>query len=87
VNYQFSGQTVCVASVYGPIEVKLQNLDIDKASIEVFYRPKAGLSSVTDRLKEKIIRNTCNSALISTLHPRTAISIQIQEMEDKGGVN
>jgi exosome complex component RRP46 len=67
--------------------VKLQNLDIDKASIEVYYRPKAGLSSVTDRLKEKIIRNTCNSALLATLHPRTAVSIQIQEMEDRGGVH
>lgn len=75
-----------MASVYGPIEVKLQNLRIDKAHIEVYYRPKSGLPSVGDRLREQMIRNTCETALLSVLYPRTAITIQLQEMEDSEGV-
>lgn len=75
-----------MASVNGPVEVKLQNLQIEKSSVEVFYRPKSGLPSVTDRLREQIIKNTCETALLVTLHPRTAISLQLQEMEDRGGV-
>lgn len=75
-----------MASVYGPIEVKLQNLRIDKAHVEVYYRPKSGLPSVGDRLREQIIRNTCETALLAVLYPRTAITIQLQEMEDNEGV-
>lgn len=81
-----TGETSVMASVYGPIEVKLQNLRIDKAHVEVYYRPKSGLPSVGDRLREQIIRNTCETALLSVLHPRTAITIQLQEMEDNEGV-
>lgn len=75
-----------MASLYGPIEVKLQNLRIDKAHVEVYYRPKSGLPSVADRLREQIIRNSCETALLTVLHPRTAITIQLQEMEDREGV-
>lgn len=75
-----------MASVYGPIDVKIQNLRIDKAHVEVYYRPKSGLPSVGDRLREKIIRNTCETALLAVLYPRTAITIQLQEMEDNEGV-
>lgn len=66
--------------------MKLSNLQYDKASVEVNFRPKSGLPGVPDRFREKLIRGTCESALIPTLYPRTAISIQLQEMEDNGGV-
>ncbi|KAG4075708.1 hypothetical protein HA402_003533 [Bradysia odoriphaga] len=80
------GETAVMASVYGPIEVRLQNLRIDKAHVEVYYRPKSGLPSVGDRLREQMIRNTCETALLSVLYPRTAITIQLQEMEDNEGL-
>lgn len=70
----------------GPVEVKLSNLQYDRASVEVNFRPKTGLPGVSDRFKERLIRETCESALIPALYPRTAISIQLQEMEDNGGV-
>ena len=76
-----------MASMYGPIEGRLQHLQIEKAYVDVYYRSKAGLSSVANRLKERIIRNTCESALLTALYPRTAITIQLQEMEDRGGVS
>lgn len=80
------GETAILSSVNGPVEVKLSNLQYNKASVEVNYRPRTGLPQVADRFKEHLIRGTCESALIPTLYPRTAISIQLQEMEDNGGV-
>lgn len=65
----------------------MHNLHIDKAYVEVFYRCKSGLPSVTDRLREKILRNTCETALLTVLYPRSAVTIQIHEMEDCGGVS
>lgn len=44
-------------------------------------------SAVHDRIKENFIRNICECALVTTLHPRTAINIITQEMQDSGGVS
>lgn len=83
----FPGETAVLSSVNGPVEVKLSNLQYDRASVEVNYRPRTGLPQVADRFKEHLIRGTCESALIPALYPRTAISVQLQEMEDNGGVS
>ncbi|XP_069672682.1 exosome complex component RRP46 [Periplaneta americana] len=80
------GNTAVVTGVYGPVEVKLQRILIDKASVEALYRPKSGLPCVSDRMRESLLRNTCEIALVATLHPRTAITVIIQEMQDSGGL-
>ena len=36
---------------------------------------------------ELYIKDSCEAALISTLHPGSAISINVQELQDSGGVN
>lgn len=82
-----SGETAVTVSVNGPIEVKTHNLQIDKAYVEVLYRSKAGLPTIVDKLREQIIRETCESALLTVLYPRSSIFLQIHEMEDAGGVS
>lgn len=42
--------------------------------------------AVGDRLNEHIIKNICETALVSTLYPRSAIVVVIQEMQNSGGV-
>ena len=42
---------------------------------------------VSDRMRESLLRNTCEIALVATLHPRTSISVIIQEVQDSGGVS
>lgn len=67
--------------------MKTHNLQIDKAYVEVLYRSKAGLPTIVDKLREQIIRETCESALLTVLYPRSSIFLQIHEMEDAGGVS
>lgn len=82
-----SGDTAVTATVSGPIEVKLHNLQIDRAHVEVYYRSKSGLPSIADKLREKIVRDTCETALLTVLYPRSSIFLQIHEMENAGGVS
>ncbi|EAT41543.1 AAEL006819-PA [Aedes aegypti] len=80
------GETAVVASVNGPIEVKLQHMNVEKSHIDIYFKPRSGMGSVNDRLLESLIKNTYESAILTGLHPRTAISIQLQEMQDQGGL-
>lgn len=81
------GETTAAATINGPGEVKLQNLQIDKAHVEVLYRSKSGVPSITDKLRERIIRETCESAISSVLYPRSSIILQIHEIENTCGVS
>lgn len=80
------GDTTVVAGVYGPIEAKPQRMKYDKSSVEVVYSPLKGPAKVDDRMTELYVKETCEAAIIVTLHPASAISINIQELEDSGGL-
>ncbi|XP_065347572.1 exosome complex component RRP46 [Cloeon dipterum] len=80
------GHTVVMSAVYGPSEVRMQRLQVDRAYVDTVFRPKAGVPNTSDRLRETIIRDTCETAMIATLYPRTTISVILQEMEDSGGL-
>ncbi|XP_044730272.1 exosome complex component RRP46 [Chrysoperla carnea] len=79
------GKTSFIVSVNGPVDVKLQKLQIEKSTVEIIYRPKFGVPSVDDRFLEMFLRNICEAALHSNLYPRTAITVVVQEMHDNGG--
>ncbi|XP_030760125.1 exosome complex component RRP46-like [Sitophilus oryzae] len=78
------GQTVVLSAIYGPVEVKMQKLLIEKASVESVFKPKSGLPGVSDRYKEYLIKNICETALASALYPRTAVLVNLQEMQNQG---
>ncbi|XP_055381468.1 exosome complex component RRP46 [Condylostylus longicornis] len=80
------GETTVLASMYGPIEARQHNTKVDKATVDVTFRPKIGLPGVKDRFRESIVKSICETAILTTLHPRTAITIQIQELDDRCGI-
>ncbi|XP_013194238.1 exosome complex component RRP46 [Amyelois transitella] len=80
------GETVVLASVNGPLDVKMQSQSIEKSTLEVLFCTKGGKPSVGDRYKENIIRQTCETCVLGSVYPRTAITITIQELEDYGGL-
>ncbi|KAH8294118.1 hypothetical protein KR054_008581 [Drosophila jambulina] len=81
------GATVVIAAVLGPIEVKTQNLSIDGSYLECNYRPKAGLPQVKERIREATIRDILELALLAEAHPRAKMSVQVQELEDRGSID
>lgn len=38
-------------------------------------------------MRESVLRDTCETAMLSALHPRTAVTVILQEMQDSGGVS
>ncbi len=80
------GDTCIMAAVYGPGEVKMNKELIDRATVEVIFKPKMGLPACADKLQERLVRNSCEAVIISTLHPRTSISITVQEMQNCGSL-
>ncbi|XP_017873768.1 PREDICTED: exosome complex component RRP46 [Drosophila arizonae] len=81
------GATVVIAAVLGPIEVKTQNLSIEGSYLECNYRPKAGLPQVKERIREAAIRDVLELALLSEAYPRAKMSLQVQELEDRGSID
>jgi exosome complex component RRP46 len=80
------GRTSMMAAIYGPTEVRMARERADRATLEVVYKPKVGAASCTARTLEKLIRGTCDSVLLSALHPRTAFTIVVQELHDGGSM-
>ena len=78
------GQTAFMAAVYGPREVKMNKEKVDKAVIEFMYRPKVGQSGCAERFWETLVGNTCETAILCSLHPRKSVGIIVQELQNSG---
>uniref|UniRef100_A0A8C5MV71 Exosome complex component RRP46 n=1 Tax=Leptobrachium leishanense TaxID=445787 RepID=A0A8C5MV71_9ANUR len=80
------GDTSVLAGVYGPAEIKVSKELHDKATIEVILRPKVGLPAIQEKSQELLIRETCESAIMGALHPRSSITIVLQIVSDAGSL-
>ncbi|XP_072550739.1 exosome complex component RRP46 [Salminus brasiliensis] len=80
------GDTSVLAGVYGPAEVKVSKEIYDRATLEVVIQPKVGMPSVRERAREQCVRETCEAALLSTLHPRSSLTLILQVVHDDGSL-
>ncbi|XP_056622892.1 exosome complex component RRP46 [Triplophysa dalaica] len=80
------GDTNILAGVYGPAEVKVSKEIYDRATVEVLIQPKTGLPSVRERAREQCVRETCEAALLLTLHPRSSLTLILQVIHDDGSL-
>ena len=48
---------------------------------KVLVKPKIGNPSCATKLKEEIIRNSIDSAIVGTQHPRTSVNVIVQEVQ------
>ncbi|KTG36312.1 hypothetical protein cypCar_00010530 [Cyprinus carpio] len=78
------GDTSILAGVYGPAEVKVSKEIYDRATVEVLIQPKMGLPGVRERAREQCVRETCEAALLLTLHPRSSVTVILQVIHDDG---
>lgn len=82
--FLMQGETCVTSAVYGPTEVRMNKEILDKATVEVVYKSKSGLPGCAEKLFERIIRNTCETVILTSLHPRSSINIIVQEMQNSG---
>ncbi|XP_026885105.2 exosome complex component RRP46 [Electrophorus electricus] len=80
------GDTSVCAGVYGPAEVKVSKEIYDRATLEVLIHPKVGVTSVRERAREQCVRETCEATLLSTLHPRSSLTLVLQVVHDDGSL-
>ncbi|XP_040298287.1 exosome complex component RRP46 [Bufo bufo] len=80
------GDTSVLVGVYGPAEIKFSREMHDKSTVEVMVRPKVGLPAIQEKNYEQLIRETCESVILGTLHPRTSITIVLQVINDAGSL-
>lgn len=80
------GETALTVAVYGPTEVRYRDERLDRATIEVVFKPASGVPGPQEREYEAILRTAMEQAIISTLHPRTLIQIVVQVMNDDGSL-
>ena len=80
------GDTSVIAAVYGPTETRFNRERIDRATVEVSFMPKIGQPGCAEKTVERTIRAAVESAVITTLHPRTTFSIIVQELHDAGSL-
>ena len=81
-----SGGTTVLVHVSGPGEVRLRNELIDKAYIEVSFRPAVGVAGTREKLLEHFIKKILDGVVLAALHPRTSISVFVQVIENNGSV-
>ncbi|ORX80457.1 ribosomal protein S5 domain 2-like protein [Basidiobolus meristosporus CBS 931.73] len=80
------GKSAVLCGVHGPMEVKINQEQLDKSTLEVNFRPMVGLPGTREKKYETVIRNTFENAILSGLHPRTLIQMNAQVLWDDGCV-
>ena len=80
------GQSSVIAAVYGPTAVRPARERADRATVEVVFKPKVGVGGCSARGVEQVIRGLCESVILTSLHPRTAFTVVVQEMHSDGAL-
>ncbi|XP_077578099.1 exosome complex component RRP46 [Stigmatopora nigra] len=80
------GNTSVLAAVYGPAEVKISKEIYDRATVEVIIQPKVGVSTVKERSHEQCVRESCEASLLLSLHPRSSLTVVLQELHNDGAL-
>ena len=80
------GNSSVLAAVYGPAEVKISKEKVETTTVEVIFKPKVGLPGCADRFNERLIKDSCESAILGSLHPRSSVNIILQEMQNSGSL-
>src|SRR6218665_433694 len=78
--------TTVMVRVYGPAEVRMAREMADRATVEVSCKPKLKQGGCEERFREKTIMSAFDGIILTEAHPRTGISIVVQEIQDSGSL-
>ena len=84
---RFSHADSCVlASVLGPAGVQKRQEIVNRAAVEVVFKPVSGGPGALEKDMEAVIRQIVDAAVMTHLHPRTLIRVVIQELNGDGSL-
>lgn len=83
--------TIVQATVFGPVDISQSKINYEEAVVEILFKPKVNIapsSPAFDYIREieNLIRSVYKEIIITRLHPRTSISILIQEIYNGGSL-
>jgi exosome complex component RRP46 len=80
------GETKAIASVSGPIEVRLAAEQASKATFEVIIRPLSNVPGTESKALAATIRSLLTPSLLLPLNPRTLVQLVIQSLSPSPSV-
>lgn len=83
--------TLVQAAVFGPVDVAQSKMNYEEAVVEIFFKPKVSISNTHpsfDQIREieNLLRAIFKEVILTRLHPRTSISILVQEIYNGGSL-
>lgn len=83
--------TVVQASVFGPVDVSQSKINYEEAILDIIFKPKISIPSSSpafDRVREveDLLKCIFKEVVLTRLHPRTSITIMVQEIYDNGSM-
>lgn len=81
--------TIVQAIVFGPVDISQSKVNYEEAVVEIIFKPKISIpvtSPLFDQVREieQLLRQVFKEVILTRLHPRTSISILIQEIYNSG---
>lgn len=77
--------SIVQATVFGPVDVPLSRMNYEEAVVDILYKPKVSIPSTSPafdyvREIENLLQSIFKEVILTRLHPRTMISILVQEI-------
>lgn len=77
------------ASVFGPVDIAQSKMNYEEAVVDILFKPKVSIPSTSPafdhvREVEDLLRCIFKEVILTRLHPRTSISILVQEISNGG---
>ena len=78
--------TAVLAAVFGPTGAQKRQEIVNRACIEVVYKPLSSAPGAAEKEKESVLRQLVEAAVMTHLHPRCVIQVVVQELNDDGSM-
>ncbi|KAJ1512673.1 Exosome component 5 [Coelomomyces lativittatus] len=79
-------KTSVLCGTVGPTEVKVRDEKLGMATVDVLFKTQSGLSGTAEKRLELILKETIESLIITTLHPRSLIQLTFQCINNDGSL-
>ena len=78
--------SAALVAVFGPTSAQKRQEIVNRACIEVVYKPLSAAPGATEKEKESVLRQIVESAVMTHLYPRTVIQVVVQELNNDGSM-